>query len=79
MVDKEAATIKARIRAEYVYYKMTNKLMFFNEIWGIGKTLCTVDEEEHLFFSFVIFYFMKLYFLKVFNLEEKCLYIFLEL
>lgn len=42
------ALITARIRAEFVLYKMTNNLMVFNEIWGIGNIFGTVNEEEHL-------------------------------
>jgi len=40
--------ITARIRAEFAFYKMTNNVMVFNDIWGIEQMLCVVDEEENL-------------------------------
>ncbi len=42
------ALITARIRAEFAFYRMTNNVMVFNDICGIEKMLCVVDEEENL-------------------------------
>ncbi len=55
------ALITARIRTEFAFYKIINNVMVFNDIWGIDKLLCVVDEEEtfiiHYFFFF-FFYFI---------------------
>uniref|UniRef100_A0A0E9QDD5 Uncharacterized protein n=1 Tax=Anguilla anguilla TaxID=7936 RepID=A0A0E9QDD5_ANGAN len=37
--------LAARLRLEFVYYKLTDNMDAFMHTWGIGGVLCTVQED----------------------------------
>ena len=44
--------VAARIRVEHAYYKLTNNLDIFNNIWAVGEVLCLLQEGGELVLSF---------------------------
>ncbi len=44
--------LKARIRVEHAYYRMTDNMLAFRQIWAVGGVLCSVGEDEELIVNF---------------------------
>lgn len=40
--------VTSRIRAEFVFFKLTKNLVVFMETWGLSEVLCSIDNEEDL-------------------------------
>ncbi len=48
VVLKGRILIANRIKTEFAYFKLTNNLDRFIEIWALNNVLCTVDDENEL-------------------------------
>ncbi len=46
------AFVTSRIRAEFVFFKLTKNLVCFKETCGLSNVLCTMDHEENLILNF---------------------------
>ena len=44
--------IQARLRVEHSYYRLTNNVLAFCKLWGVGGVFCSVGEEEELIVNF---------------------------
>lgn len=44
--------LKARLRVEHSYYRMTDNLSAFDRIWAVGGVLCSVGEDGDLLVNF---------------------------
>ena len=40
--------LKARLRVEHTYYRMTDNMLAFRQIWAVGGVLCSVGEDKEL-------------------------------
>ena len=44
--------LRARLRVEHTYYRMTDDILTFVQIETVGWVLCTVGEQEQLIMNF---------------------------
>uniref|UniRef100_H3BW47 Reverse transcriptase domain-containing protein n=1 Tax=Tetraodon nigroviridis TaxID=99883 RepID=H3BW47_TETNG len=44
--------LKARLRVEHTYHKMTSNMLTFIQIWAVGRVLCSVGEQEELMINY---------------------------
>ena len=44
--------LRARLRLEHAYYRMTDNMRTFAQLWTVGRVLCSVGKQEELIISF---------------------------
>lgn len=44
--------VAARLKVEFAYYKLVDRIPKFIEIWGVNEVLCTVCENNEMLLTF---------------------------
>lgn len=38
--------VEGRLKIEFAYYRLTNNVVLFCDVWSINEVLCTVQDDE---------------------------------